>query len=101
MHVEARGLSFYDSSFASFLKQLWRSDWAESRDATPFDTTFNAAEEREAGEEGVIHPNTFYRSYCATLVCWCPFQMAAQMCSLAYLELHALAFYSDQDAYIA
>ncbi|KAM5530506.1 hypothetical protein V8D89_015822 [Ganoderma adspersum] len=67
LHVEARGLSFYDSSFASFLKQLWRSDWAESRDATPFDTTFNAADEREAAQEGVIHSNTFYRSYCATL----------------------------------
>ncbi|PIL31817.1 hypothetical protein GSI_06521 [Ganoderma sinense ZZ0214-1] len=67
LHVEARGLSFYDSSFASFLKQLWRSDWAESRDATPFDTTFIAVDEREATQEGVVYANTFYRSYCATL----------------------------------
>ncbi|KAI1788803.1 alpha/beta-hydrolase [Ganoderma leucocontextum] len=67
LHIEARGLSFYDSSLTSFLKQLWRSDWAESRDATPYDTTFNAADEREAAQEGVIHPNTYYRSYCATL----------------------------------
>lgn len=68
LHVEARRLSFYDTSFMSFVKQLWRSDWAGSRDATPYDTTFDAADEREAAREGVNHPNTYYRSYCATLV---------------------------------
>ncbi|TBU63809.1 alpha/beta-hydrolase [Dichomitus squalens] len=67
LHAEARGLSFRDASFVSFLRQLWRSDWAESRDATPYDVTFAAADEREAAQEGKVNPNTYYRSYCATM----------------------------------
>ena len=67
MHVDARRLSYRDSSFASFLRHLWKSEWAESRDATPYDATFEAADEREAAGEGVVNPNTYYRSYCATL----------------------------------
>ncbi|KAI0375137.1 alpha/beta-hydrolase [Pilatotrama ljubarskyi] len=68
LHADARGLSFRDTSFRSFLGQLRRSDWAESRDATPYDATFEAADEREALREGAVNPNTYYRSYCATLV---------------------------------
>ncbi|KAI0361462.1 alpha/beta-hydrolase [Trametes cingulata] len=68
LHADARGLSFRDTSFASFLGQLRKSDWAESRDATPYDATFEAADEREALREGAVNSNTYYRSYCATLV---------------------------------
>lgn len=68
MHVDARRLSYRDSSFLQFLRHLWKSEWAESRDATPYDTTFEAADEREAAGEGTVNPNTYYRSYCATMV---------------------------------
>ncbi|KAF7337437.1 hypothetical protein MSAN_02216400 [Mycena sanguinolenta] len=46
---------------------LWKSDWAESRDATPFDVTFQAADERESDGEGVIEPETFYQSHVAVM----------------------------------
>ncbi|KAK7463874.1 hypothetical protein VKT23_005809 [Stygiomarasmius scandens] len=62
LHTEARLMSYHDISFVSLLKQLWKSDWAESRDATPFDVTFESAEERESTSEGVVNPRTFYRS---------------------------------------
>lgn len=68
LHADARGLSFRQATFLSFLRQLRKSDWAESRDATPYDVTFDAADERESLREGHIHPRTYYRSYCATLV---------------------------------
>lgn len=68
LHTDSRSLSFRETSFVSFLKQLWHSDWAEGRDATPFDVTFQAAEEREAKMEGMVCPRTFYRSYAATMV---------------------------------
>ncbi|KAI8990569.1 alpha/beta-hydrolase [Trametes punicea] len=67
LHADARALSFHEASFWSFLRQLYKSDWAESRDATPYDVTFEAADEREAVGEGGVNLNTFYRSYCATL----------------------------------
>jgi hypothetical protein len=67
LHAEARSLSFYDISPVSLLKQLWRSDWAESRDATPFDVTFEAADERESNLEGQLHPTTYYRSHIACM----------------------------------
>ncbi|KAF9270020.1 alpha/beta-hydrolase [Marasmius fiardii PR-910] len=63
LHTDSRALSFNDISFLSFLKQLWRSDWAESRDATPYDVTFAAADEREAEMEGKTWSQTFYRSF--------------------------------------
>lgn len=66
-HTDSRSLTCRETSFSSFLKQLWRSDWAEGRDAAPFDMTFQGAEEREAKKEGVVNPNTFYQSYTATM----------------------------------
>ncbi len=66
--VDYRKLSYRHASFTSFLGQLWKSDWAESRDAAPYDVTFDAASDREAVEEGAVNANTYYRSYCATLV---------------------------------
>lgn len=67
LHAEARSLSFYDISPISLLKQLWRSDWAESHDATPFDATFEAADERESNLEGQVHSRTYYRSHVASM----------------------------------
>lgn len=69
LHTESRSLSFQETSFFSFLRQLWKSDWAESRDATPFDVTFEAADVRDSRLEGEPHPRTFYRSYTAYMVC--------------------------------
>ncbi|KIJ66335.1 hypothetical protein HYDPIDRAFT_86876 [Hydnomerulius pinastri MD-312] len=68
LHAESRELSFRDTSLPSLWQQLFKSDWAEGRDATPYDVTFQAAEEREALHEGLPHKKTFYRSYCASFV---------------------------------
>lgn len=68
LHADSRSLSCSESTFSSFLRQLWHSDWAEGRDATPFDVTFQAAEEREAKLEGAVNPRTYYQSYAATMV---------------------------------
>ncbi|ESK98070.1 alpha beta-hydrolase domain-containing protein [Moniliophthora roreri MCA 2997] len=65
LHIDSRLLSLYDITPLELLKQLWKSDWAESRDATPYDVTFEAADEREANGEGEIYPGTWYRSWCA------------------------------------
>ncbi|THH19047.1 hypothetical protein EW146_g2052 [Bondarzewia mesenterica] len=67
LRAESRGLSYRETSVASLIRQLWRSDWAESRDALPFDATFEAADDREAGGEGRPHGRTFYRSYVACM----------------------------------
>ncbi|KAJ7675395.1 alpha/beta-hydrolase [Mycena rosella] len=63
LHADCRSLTYRDISFSSLLKQLWKSDWAESRDATPFDVTFQAADERESNAEGDVDPETFYQSH--------------------------------------
>jgi len=66
-HGDCRSLTYRDISFISLLKQLWKSDWAESRDATPFDVTFQAADERESDGEGVVDPETYYQSHVAVM----------------------------------
>ncbi|EAU92760.1 lipase [Coprinopsis cinerea okayama7 len=63
LHPESRSLSYRDISFLQFLRYLWRSDWAESKDATPYDMTFEAADLRESSGEGLPFPNTFYQSH--------------------------------------
>lgn len=68
LHAESRGLAYHKTSLLSLLNQLWRSDWAESRDAAPFDVTFQAAEEREVVGEGAVNPRTFYRAHVASMV---------------------------------
>lgn len=68
LHTESRSLSYHETSFLNFLRQLWKSDWAASRDATPFDATFEAADERDDNLEGIVNPNTYYRSYVASMV---------------------------------
>lgn len=67
LHAESRKLSYTETSLRSFLKQMWHSDWAESRDAAPFDATFEAAEEREAFGEGYPHEKTYYSSFSARM----------------------------------
>ncbi|EIM92237.1 alpha/beta-hydrolase [Stereum hirsutum FP-91666 SS1] len=67
LRAESRALSFRELSLTSLLRQLWRSDWAESRDALPFDVTFEAADEREGRGEGGLCEGTFYRSYVACM----------------------------------
>ncbi|KAG1754828.1 alpha beta-hydrolase [Suillus paluster] len=67
LHAESRRLSYRDASLPSLWQQLCKSDWAQSRDATPYDATFQAAEEREMIGEGQPHQRTFYRSYAASL----------------------------------
>ena len=69
LRTESRGLSYREMSLFSLAKQLWKSDWAESTDALPYDVTFQAADERESRGEGVPHRHTFYRSYVTQLVC--------------------------------
>ncbi|KAF5388554.1 hypothetical protein D9757_004611 [Collybiopsis confluens] len=70
-HAESRHLSLYDISLLSLFQQLWKSQWAESRDAAPFDVTFQAADEREARGEGEPYPETFYRSCSAYMTQKC------------------------------
>lgn len=69
VHADSRSLSFRETSVLSFLRQLWQSQWAESKDAAPYDMTFEAAENRERLLEGRVYSNTFYRSYVAVMVC--------------------------------
>ncbi|KAF8973636.1 hypothetical protein BDZ97DRAFT_1776025 [Flammula alnicola] len=69
VHADARSFSYRESSPASLARQLWKSDWAESTDAAPYDMTFQAAEERETSLEGRVYPNTFYRSHVSRMTC--------------------------------
>jgi hypothetical protein len=68
VHADSRALSYHESSLISFGKQLWKSDWAASTDAVPYDMTFEAADHREEYLEGRPHPNTFYQSHVSRMV---------------------------------
>ncbi|KAI0692668.1 hypothetical protein BC835DRAFT_44185 [Cytidiella melzeri] len=67
LHVESRSLAYNVTSFSAFLKQLGRSEWAESSDSAPFDVTFQASDGREANKEGLPNDGTFYMSYAASM----------------------------------
>lgn len=67
-HAESHPLTYKDISIWTLFKNIWRSEWAEGADATPFDVTFQAANAREANEEGVVNEGTFYSSYVASMV---------------------------------
>ncbi|KAI0346870.1 alpha/beta-hydrolase [Trametopsis cervina] len=67
LHAEARSLAYHTTSFRTFLQQLWHSQWAEGKDSTPYDVTFQAADEREANLEGVPSKGTFYMSWVACM----------------------------------
>ncbi|KAG7452376.1 alpha/beta-hydrolase [Guyanagaster necrorhizus] len=62
-HSESCSLSFHEIPFSGFLREFWKTSWATSRDAAPFDVTFMAADEREAKMEGEPNPGTFYESF--------------------------------------
>ena len=49
-HSESRSLSLSDQTFSQFLKRLFArpNDWAETKDATPYDCTFEAAADRDS-----------------------------------------------------
>ena len=79
LHADCRSLSYDKTTFTGLLRQLWHSDWAEERDATPFDVTFAAADQREAMFEGFVNPSTFYRSYTASMVCKVMYLMRAML----------------------
>ncbi|KAF8585825.1 alpha/beta-hydrolase [Ramaria rubella] len=63
LHADSRRLGCNQSSFSEFLRQMWRSNWAEGRDAAPYDCTFSAADERESRGEGLNNPGTWYQSH--------------------------------------
>ena len=70
---ETRPLSMKDISPLHFLKQLWKSDWSEGRDAIPWDCTFEASEERDEEWERSIalqgsRSRTWFRSYVSNFV---------------------------------
>ena len=67
-HADSRALSYRESSFSELLCHLWKSNWAESRDATPFDVTFEAADLRDVEGEGRCNTRTYYRSYTSCMV---------------------------------
>jgi hypothetical protein len=70
-HAEARRLTFWDLSPLQFWKSLRANDWAQSRDVTSWDLTFEAAD--QFGQDfwdsaSKSRERTWFRSYCATLV---------------------------------
>lgn len=67
-HADSRSLSYKHTGFTSFLRNLVTHEWATSRDAAPFDVTFEASDEREANGEGCMNSATYYRSYAAVMV---------------------------------
>jgi len=55
-------MTMHELSFLQYLKVMWRSPWGQTRDVISFDSTFEAADAREANWDDP-GPNTFYRSY--------------------------------------
>ncbi|KAG8898638.1 hypothetical protein FRB99_007248, partial [Tulasnella sp. 403] len=73
LHTESRSLSYREIGLIGLIHQLWKSDWAEGRDATPFDVTFAGSDEREhAGWGDIMNlrgsgTRTWFKSYVAQL----------------------------------
>ena len=65
---EARPYSCKDISVSQFLKNVWKSNWAESEDITPYDATYQSVVARERNGEGVVNKGTYYTSYAANMV---------------------------------
>ncbi|KAK7059211.1 hypothetical protein VNI00_001838 [Paramarasmius palmivorus] len=78
LHIDSRSLSLYDITPLELLKQLWRSDWAESRDATPYDVTFEAADEREASDPSSSTNNTHAPSMSISQLAFAPLYVMAR-----------------------
>ena len=65
---EARSYSCKDISFRQFLKNVWKSGWAESQDIAPYDVTYQSVVAREENGEGVVNGGTYYTSYATNMV---------------------------------
>ena len=71
LHAESREMTFAEMSFSTLLKQMGCSDWAESKDVTPWDVTFETAEETSRLFWLNAHRSpsrTWFRSYAASMV---------------------------------
>ncbi|TFK56698.1 alpha/beta-hydrolase [Heliocybe sulcata] len=72
-HIDARrsAMTCKHINLREFLQQMWKSDWAESRDVAPYDVTFEAIDARErlvdGDGEGMVCEGTFYQSYVACM----------------------------------
>ena len=79
-HSESRPLPFNDQSFFQFLARLLARpcDWAESKDATPYDCTFEAAADRDSRfwrstensddmRPANVQGKTWFRTYVASM----------------------------------
>lgn len=62
----------FDISLFGLAMQLYQSDWFQSKDATPWDCSFTAGEERDGEFERFrksgMGSRTWYRSYCLSYV---------------------------------
>ena len=65
---EARSYSCKDISVLRFLKNVWKSQWAESEDIAPYDVTYQSVVAREKNGEGVVNRGTYYTSYATNMV---------------------------------
>jgi hypothetical protein len=65
---EARSYSCKDISVLQFLKNVWKSGWAESEDIAPYDVTYQSVVAREKNGEGVVNKGTYYTSYATNMV---------------------------------
>ncbi len=71
LHAESREMTFIETSFSTLLKQMRGSEWAESKDNTPRDVTFESAEEtnRLFWLNAEKSPSrTWFRTYAASMV---------------------------------
>ncbi|EPQ60377.1 alpha/beta-hydrolase [Gloeophyllum trabeum ATCC 11539] len=68
-HIDSRrsSLTCRHIGVKELIQQIWKSDWAESRDCAPYDVTFEAVDARErlvdGNGEGMPCETTFYQSY--------------------------------------
>ena len=65
---EARSYSCKNISALQFLKNVWKSEWAESEDIAPYDVTYQSVVARENNGEGVVNKGTYYTSYATNMV---------------------------------
>ena len=65
---EARSYSCKNISVRQFLKNVWKSGWAESEDIAPYDVTYQSVVAREKNGEGVVNKGTYYTSYATNMV---------------------------------
>lgn len=68
LFCEARSYSYKDISVLQFLKNVWKSGWAESEDIAPYDATYQSVVAREENGEGVANEGTYYTSYATDMV---------------------------------